>query len=266
MPRMQFAVLFIVALIVSSIGFKKFVWFISLGYGFSMAAIGIALLIMFAGRADIASLLICAFVCIYGFRLGGYLAHRERKNAAYNKVMATQVNDGSSLSRPVQVIIWLACALLYVCEASPVLFRLSNGVGTDAFGIVGAIIMACGIILESSADLQKSHQKKLRPGRFCDKGLYRIVRCPNYLGEMLTWTGMLISGLGAFQTPIEWVAGLAGWVCIIYIMFGGARRLEIRQNKNYGADPEYQRYVKTTPIILPFVHLYSVEKYTWLKG
>ena len=49
-------------------------------------------------------------------------------------------------------------------------------------------------------------------------------------------------------------------------MVGGARRLEIRQNKNYGHDPEYQAYVKKTPNILPFVPLYSVEKYTFLKG
>ena len=47
-------------------------------------------------------------------------------------------------------------------------------------------------------------------------------------------------------------------------MFSGARRLEIRQNKNYGRDPEYQAYVKSVPILLPFVPLYSVEKYKWL--
>ena len=47
-------------------------------------------------------------------------------------------------------------------------------------------------------------------------------------------------------------------------MFGGARRLEIRQNKYYGSDPEYQAYVKKTPILLPFIPLYSVEKYKWL--
>ena len=47
-------------------------------------------------------------------------------------------------------------------------------------------------------------------------------------------------------------------------MFSGARRLEIRQNKNYGSDPEYQQYVKTVPILLPFVPLYSVEKHKWL--
>ena len=31
---MQFWILFLLALAVSSMGFKKFVWFISLGYGF----------------------------------------------------------------------------------------------------------------------------------------------------------------------------------------------------------------------------------------
>ena len=49
-------------------------------------------------------------------------------------------------------------------------------------------------------------------------------------------------------------------------MFSGARRLEIRQNKNYGSDPEYRKYVKTVPILVPFIPLYSVEKYKWLTA
>jgi hypothetical protein len=57
---------------------------------------------------------------------------------------------------------------------------------------------------------------------------------------------------------------LFGYVLLIYIMFSGARRLELRQNKYYGNDLEYKKYVKTVPIMLPFVPLYSVEKYKWL--
>ena len=57
---------------------------------------------------------------------------------------------------------------------------------------------------------------------------------------------------------------IVGYVGIIFVMFSGARRLEIRQNKNYGNDPEYQKYVKTVPIMVPFIPLYSVEKYKWL--
>lgn len=263
---MQFAILVAVALVVSSIGFKKFVWFISLGYGFSMAAIGVALLVMFGSQLNPVTLVMCVLLMVYGLRLGGYLLMRERRSAAYNHVMKTQVNDGSGLSLPIQVLIWITCAVLYVCEAAPLVFRLMNGAPLDAWAIAGAVVMACGIVLESASDLQKTMQKRVNPHRFCDKGLFSIVRCPNYLGEVLCWTGMLVSGAAVLNGPVQWIAVLFGYIGIVYVMFGGARRLEIRQNKNYGADPEYQAYVKKTPILLPFVPLYSVEKYTWLKG
>ena len=55
-----------------------------------------------------------------------------------------------------------------------------------------------------------------------------------------------------------------GYIGIIFVMFSGARRLEIRQDKNYGADSEYQKYVTTVPILLPFIPLYSVKKHKWL--
>ena len=74
----------------------------------------------------------------------------------------------------------------------------------------------------------------------------------------------LISGIGAITGVGQWVVVLIGYVGIIYVMFSGARRLEVRQNKNYGSDPEYQKYVTTVPILLPFIPLYSVEKHKWL--
>ena len=54
--------------------------------------------------------------------------------------------------------------------------------------------------------------------------------------------------------------GHCGLYLIVYVMFSGAKRLELRQNKNYGADPDYQTYVKRTPILLPFIPLYHLEK------
>jgi steroid 5-alpha reductase family enzyme len=106
--------------------------------------------------------------------------------------------------------------------------------------------------------------KKKNPKRFVDTGLYRMVRCPNYFGEMLFWTGVFFGGIPALHGAPQWIAALAGYIGIIYVMFGGARRLEIRQNRTYGDDPVYQKYVKTTPIMIPFIPLYSVEKYKWL--
>lgn len=263
---MNFLILVVIALIVSSVGFYKYVYFISLGYGFSIAAFGIAMPILFSGEMSTGTIFACILLAIYGLRLGGYLLIREVKSASYRNTMKREIKDGSSMKMIAKVSIWISCAFLYAAQVSPVLFRLENNAGTDTVCMVGTIIMACGIILESASDMQKSKAKAKNPNRFCDTGLFKIVRCPNYLGEIVFWTGVFVSGVNVLSGVWQWLAAILGYVCIVYIMFGGARRLEIRQNKNYGADPEYQEYVKKTPILLPFVPLYSVEKYKWLVG
>lgn len=255
-----------IALVVSSIGFYKYVYFISLGYGFSVAVIGLAMPIIFFNNLSVGPFIACLLFIIYGCRLGGYLLLREVKSASYRNTMKKEIKDGSDMKMGAKISIWVSCALLYALQISPVLFRLTNGGKTDVVSIVGIVIMACGIVLESASDMQKTKAKKANPTRFCDKGLFKIVRCPNYLGEVLFWTGVFVSGLTAFESILQFLAGFVGYACIVYIMFGGARRLEIRQNKNYGNDPEYQEYVKKTPILLPLVPLYSVEKYKWLVG
>ena len=50
-------------------------------------------------------------------------------------------------------------------------------------------MMATGVLLESVADAQKKAAKKINKHRFVDTGVYRLVRCPNYLGELIIWTG-----------------------------------------------------------------------------
>ena len=258
-----FFAMFAVALVFSSIGFKKYVWFISLGYGFAVAAIGVGLLI--AGRDQLTAGTACACILlvVYGLRLGGYLAFRELRTS-YSSKMEGEIKSGDGMSLAAKLAIWISAALLYVCETSPVIFRFVNGSGTDALLVVGLIISVVGLVVETTADLQKNAAKKENPGRFVDTGLFRIVRCPNYFGEMLFWTGMFVGGIAIYAGPLQWIAALLGYLGIIYVMFGGARRLEIRQNKSYGDDPEYQRYVKTTPIMIPLIPLYSVEKYKWL--
>lgn len=251
------------ALLISSIGFKKYVWFISLGYGFSIAGMGLLMLIVLSKNLTLGTILACVLFVIYGCRLGGYLLIRELKSASYNATMKTEIKDGKTMGFGVKCAIWITCALLYVLQVVPVFYRLINGSGSDVWCYVGVAVMAFGIIFESASDWQKNQAKKVNPKRFVDTGLFRIVRCPNYLGEMIFWTGVLISGANIL-TAGQWVLALLGYFGIIFVMFSGARRLELRQNKNYGSDPEYQKYVKSVPILVPFIPLYSVEKYKFL--
>lgn len=263
---LNFLVLFIVGLIVCLVGYYKYVYFISLGYGFSISAVGIAMLIMFKNSLNAVTVILCALFIVYGFRLGGYLLVREIKSSAYRNTMKNEIKDGSTMKLIAKIGMWISCPFLYCLQVSPVLYRMQNTDKADACAVAGAVVMALGIILESTADLQKSKAKKANPNRFCDKGLYKLVRCPNYLGEVVFWTGVFISGLNVLSGVCQWLLAAVGYICIVYIMFGGARRLEIRQNKNYGNDSEYREYVKKTPILIPFVPLYSVEKYKWLVG
>ena len=263
---MKFWILFVVAMVISSVGFKRFVWFISIGYGFSVAGVGLTMIVLFFKDLSVATLVMNLLFTVYGCRLGGYLLIRERRSPSYQATMKNEIKNGSDMSLILKIIVWIACALLYCCEVSPVFFRLENQMESDLVTTIGVWVMVAGITLEAIADYTKNQYKKEHPNRFCDIGVFKIVRCPNYLGEVLTWTGVFVSGVTALQGILQWTAALCGWICIVYIMFGGARRLETRQNKNYGKDAEYQRYVKSTPIMIPFVPLYSVEKYRWLVG
>lgn len=258
-----FWLLLVAALVISAIGFKNYVWFISLGYGFSIAGEGLLMLILYGKTLSAGTIVCCVLFILYGLRLGGYLAYRELKSSSYKKNMTGEIKDGKTVPFGVKIAIWVTCALLYATQVSAVFYRLHNGCGTNAWTWIGAAVMLFGVSFESAADIQKNKAKKVNPKRFVDTGLYRIVRCPNYLGEMLFWTGVVLSGIGAVS-GCQWIVVAIGYIGIIFVMFSGARRLELRQNKNYGADPEYQAYVKSVPILVPFIPLYSVEKYKFL--
>ena len=104
------------------------------------------------------------------------------------------------------------------------------------------------------------------PNTFCSSGLFKIVRCPNYLGELIIWLGIFISGFTTLNGIGQWIIASIGFLGIVYIMFSGARRLELRQDRTYEKDPKYQEYIKKTPILLPLIPLYSVKKHKWLVG
>lgn len=260
---LEFWCLFAACLAISAIGFKNYVWFISLGYGFSIAGEGILMLILFGKGLTLGTVLCAVLFIAYGLRLGLYLALREAKSSSYKKNMTGEIKDGKTIPFGVKLAIWVTCAALYVTQVSGVFYRLQNGSADHGWVYVGAAVMLLGLALESAADIQKNNAKKVNPRRFVDTGLYRLVRCPNYLGEMIFWTGVLLVGIGAVSAW-QWIVVAVGYAGIVFVMFSGARRLEIRQDKNYGNDPEYQKYVKTVPILLPLIPLYSVKKHKWL--
>ncbi|MBQ5829883.1 MAG: DUF1295 domain-containing protein [Alistipes sp.] len=254
---------------VSAVGWIYFIYFFSIGYGFAISALSVATAVLFHDVMTLPAAILLGVLFVYGIRLALYLLIRERKSASYKKILYQPDN---TKRKPIfaMFMIWISCALLYVGQISPVTFYLYNlelgALVNHTWAWVGAVVAAAGVIIEMVADAQKSAAKKINANRFVSHGLYRIVRCPNYFGEVLMWTGSFIICFGACCTVGQWIIASLGYIGIVYVMFSGARRLELRQNETYGNDPEFQAYIKRTPLILPLVPIYSVAKHTWLKG
>ena len=236
MPWSLLGILYIVCAIMCAIGFYKFVYFLSIGYGFAVAGGGIAVLVLHLLNPSATPLWIvfvqAALFLAYGVRLSGFLLVREFKNISFKKtdVAKDTLAKNNEKKMPVFVLatIWIFVSALYVAQVSPMLFRAVNGVSDVIVPVVGFAISVFGLVLEAIADNQKSAQKKERPDMVAMKGLYKIVRCPNYLGEITFWTGVFVSGITAYQTVGQWIMAIVAYIAIVYIMFNGAQRLEKR--------------------------------------
>ena len=261
---LHLGIFFALSLLVCLCGFKKYVYFMSIGYGFSVAIIGAAMAVMgimgLYNGVSIAHYIQFALFVVYGFRLSGFLLIREIKNAAYRKTLAEATGDESKMPFFVKVVMWLTMGVLYTAQTSGVAFRLFNG-GEGTIGQwIGIAISAFGIILEAIADQQKSAQKAKRPDMVATEQLYKIVRCPNYFGEILFWTGVTVSSLDILKGAGQWITVIIAYILIVFIMFNGAQRLEKRQMKRYGNNAEYKAYADKTPIIIPLLPIYHLNK------
>ena len=257
-------IFFALSLLVCLCGFKKYVYFMSIGYGFSVAIIGAAMIVMsiigLYPAVSVAHYIQFALFIIYGFRLSGFLLIREIKNAAYRKTLAEATGDESKMPIFVKAAMWLTMGVLYTAQTSGVAFRLFNGVDATVCQWVGIGISAFGILLEAISDQQKSKQKAERPDMVATKQLYKIVRCPNYFGEILFWTGVTVSALDCLQGVGQWITVIIAYILIVFIMFNGAQRLEKRQMARYGGNAEYKAYADKTPIIIPLLPIYHLNK------
>ena len=262
----MFYVLLAVAAVITAAGFFKFVYFISIWYAFSVVGLAIALLIGYGTSLTPPLALIIGILGVYAARLGIFVVIREFKNAAYRKVLDEASTGFNKIPFFAKFPIWIFCSLLYVMQVSPLFFRLKNGLQEAYTGwlYAGICVLILGFLMQTVADAQKNKAKKENPKTFCRAGLFKYMRCPNYFGEILVWTGVIVSSLPCLTGWKQVTFSLAGYIGLVYVMFGSTRRLEVRQNKNYGSDPAYQEYGRTTPVLIPFVPLHSVAKWTWL--
>ena len=261
LPVADLLLAFGLTLAISALGFRRIDYFVSLGYAFSIAAQTIVFALVLPDGLGPWTTLQLLLLLAYGVRLGSYLIARERA-ASFARELEASKQRGLHIKGLVKLAIWISVAALYVAMFSPGLLALiAQRDGIAVWGLpAGIVVMVIGLGLESLADAQKAAFKAAHPKKFCAVGLYRIVRCPNYFGEMLFWLGAWISGLGAYRSPFDWLLAGVGLVSIQLISLGAARRLEIKQAERYGDEPAYRDYFARVPVLLPLLPIYSLRR------
>ena len=85
---------------------------------------------------------------------------------------------------------WLVSLPHTLAAGVPTAERPSFG----AVHIAGLSLFALGFIIETAADLSKWTFKAnpLNAGKFCDAGIWKLSQHPNWLGNLMIWTGILL--------------------------------------------------------------------------
>ena len=89
-------------------------------------------------------------------------------------------------------------------------------------------------------------------GKFITSGLWSLSRHPNYFGEILLWFGLYFSASTVFR-GWQYLAVLSPvFVQLLITKLSGIPMLEAAGLKKWGHLPEYQNYLRNTPILIPF--------------
>ena len=90
-----------VCAVLCAVGVYKFVYFLSVGYGFAVCGAGAAILILFGQKLGVWTIILCILFMVYGIRLGGFLLWREIKSASYRKTLKSVANE----DKPIPVFV-----------------------------------------------------------------------------------------------------------------------------------------------------------------
>ena len=144
----------------------------------------------------------------------------------------------------------MAPTLMVFGGFSPLFAVLSEGEPTMS-AIPGVALMFLGTTLELIADNQLyafRARENPSPTELLDHGIWGIVRHPNYLGELLFWTGAAACGLthGAAWYTVLGVASITATVLFASIPFKDDRMASRR--------PQFEAYRQRVPALIPGIH------------
>ena len=193
--------------------------------------------------------IIAGVVIVWAARLGPFLFRRIQKAGEDRRFRKIK------LSTPRFLLTWTLQGTWVFITAGAALAAIMTQ-NTTALGTVfyvGVTMWILGFAIELIADNQKTAFKAnpANKNKFITTGLWARAQHPNYFGEILLWTGIAVMALPSLsgRAMIFLISPL--FVTLLLTRISGVPLLRKTADERWGDDPEYQTYLKNTPVLIP---------------
>ncbi|MAK20073.1 MAG: hypothetical protein CMA05_02040 [Euryarchaeota archaeon] len=195
-------------------------------------------------------LIVSLLVVIWSLRLSSFLyfrIHRTGKDGRFDRLKTS----------PIRFLVpWTIQGLWVFLTMIVVIVINSQADSAPALGIwdaLGLSIWLLGFCIEVIADNQKTafNSEPNNQGKWIDSGLWAYSRHPNYLGEILLWTGIACFGISCFSglERFAWISPV--FIYLLLTKLSGIPILDKRALEKWSDDVEYQKYRDKTPALFP---------------
>ena len=193
--------------------------------------------------------IIAGAVIVWAARLGPFLFRRIQKAGEDRRFRKIK------LSTPRFLVTWTLQGM-WVFITAGAAFAAIMTPNTAPLGVVfyvGFVMWVLGFAIEIIADNQKSAFKAdpANENKFITTGIWARAQHPNYFGEILLWAGVAVMALPSLSGSAMIFLISPIFVALLLTRISGVPLLRKTAGARWGDDPEYQAYLKNTPLLIP---------------
>lgn len=219
-----------------------------------LSTLAISVFVLPISKISVRQMIVTSCAGIWAIRLGSFLFYRIHTSGGTDSRFTEMKKDwGKFLIAWTIQGAWVFITLLSVLVAN----QSEDTEPLKVVNYVGMGVFVFGFVTEVTADFQKLFFKQdpANAGKWIDSGLWSISRHPNYFGEIVLWTGVTLICLDKFNNARRLITFCISpiFVACLLIFISGIPLLEQKADEKWGDSEMYQKYKKSTPVLVPFL-------------
>ena len=201
------------------------------------------------GIINFGNMIVSSLIIMWTIRLGTFLFTRIKKAGEDKRFR--EIKKSFSWFFMAFTISGMWVSICTICA----LTGISNGIELTGVTYIGVIIFIIGFALEIISDNQKTNFRKIEynKDKFITTGLWKYSRHPNYLGEIVLWTGVAIISYSSLEVYQMFTLVSPIFTYLLLVNVSGINLLEKSGEKKWGHLESYKIYKKNTPRLIGFL-------------